>query len=60
MLHPGEVVRDKDPRGLTIEADIVVITMFVRIKPRELSIGDSLHFPLIAVFLLMIFVLDAP
>ena len=60
MFHAGEVIGDKDPGSFTINAQVVVITMFVRIETGKLAIGDSFHFTLSAIFLFFVIILNTP
>jgi len=60
MLHPREVISDKNPGSLSIETTAVVVSMLVGVKLRQVTISDAFHFMLIAVFLLLVFMLDAP
>jgi len=60
MLHSGEVVSDKNPRCFTVKANVIVVPVFVRVKTRQVAIGNPFHLTFIAIFLLMIFVFNTP
>ena len=60
MFHAGEVIGDKYPGCFTIDTEVVIITMFVRIETGQLAIGDAFHFTFIAVFLFLIVIFDTP
>jgi len=60
MLHSGEVVSDKNPSSFTVKANVIVVPMLVRIKTRQVSIGNSFHLTFIAILLFMIVIFNAP
>jgi len=60
VLHPREVIGDKNPGDFSIETNVIIIVMLVMVEARWIATGNSFHLTLIPVFLFLVLMFNAP